>query len=171
MNVAKGCIIRIDYELKVKGGAVIESSAKSGPVVYPHGQGKMIAGLEKALEGAVVGEERKGEIPAAEAFGTEDALPTTQMLVKEFPAGEKLDAGRVFEAKGPDGKPVSFKVISVAGDKVAVRLLPPLVGKDLEYRVKVLAIDAPAAKKRAAIAPPPPPSDAVLSPDEIKEEG
>ena len=35
----------------------------------------MLAGLEKRLDGLSAGDERSGTIPAAEAFGTEEALP------------------------------------------------------------------------------------------------
>src|SRR5262245_8522513 len=123
MKIAKGLSVQIDYELKVKGGDVIESSAKSGPLRYIQGAGKMLVGLEKRLEGLSRGDERKGEIPAREAFGTEDALPVKEMERKSFPAGADLKPGLTFQAKGPRGEPVSFKVISAKGDKVAVRLL------------------------------------------------
>ena len=87
MKIGRGLSVRIEYELKIKGGEVIESSARSGPLQYVQGAGKMLAGLEKRLEGLSPGDERSGNIPAAEAFGTEDALPVKEMARKEFPAG------------------------------------------------------------------------------------
>src|SRR3954469_23995660 len=111
MKIATGLSVRIDYELKVKNGDVIESSAKSGPLRYVHGQGKMLPGLEKRLEGLAPGDERKGEIPAAEAFGTEDSLPVREMPRSAFPKGLKVERGAVFEAKDPvSGAPVHFKI-------------------------------------------------------------
>lgn len=170
MKVAAGNIIKIEIELKVKGGDLIESSKKSGPVQYVHGEGKLLPGLEKRLEGAEVGETRKGVIPAKEAFGVEADLPTKDIPRSEFPKDAKLDVGMVFQAKGPHGEPVSFKVVKQDKDKVTVRFMHPLVGKDLEYDVKILVIDDPKAKKRA-VAVPPPPADALeLSPDDIKSE-
>ena len=161
MKVAKGQTVRVEYELKVKGGDVIESSAKTGPLTYVHGDGKMLAALEAQLDGLAVGDEKKGTIPAAKAFGDESKLPLKDIPRREFPEKEKLDLGRIFEAKGPDGKPVRFKIISV-DDKVAkVKFLHPLADKDLEFRVKVLMIDDPKSRKRTAVAPPPPPADAV----------
>jgi FKBP-type peptidyl-prolyl cis-trans isomerase 2 len=169
MKVAKGHKVRISFELRVKGGDVIESSEKSGPVEYVHGDGKILSGLEKRVEGMGVGEEKKGEIPAAEAFGTEDKLPTKEIPRKEFPAGEKLEVGRVFAAKGPQGEPISFKIVKEDKDKVTVRFLHALVGKDVTFKVKVLMIDDPKSKKRA-VAMPPPPADALeLSAEELKE--
>jgi len=167
MNVAKGNLVRITFELKVKGGDVIESSEKNGPIDYVHGDGKLLPGLEKRLEGMSVGEERSGVIPATEAFGTESQMPTKKLQRKTFPAGTKVEPGLLFEAKGQSGQNLNFKVIEVKGDDVTVRLLHPLMGKDLEYKVKVIVIDDPKAKKRESTAPPPPPADALgIKPDD-----
>jgi FKBP-type peptidyl-prolyl cis-trans isomerase SlyD len=163
MKIARGLSVRIEYQLKVKGGDVIESSVKSGPLTYVHGDGKMLPGLEKRLEGLTAGDERKGEIPAREAFGTEEQLPIKQMRRADFPAGVKLKAGLTFEAKTPDGGTVTFKVASVKGDEISVRLLHPLVGRDIEFKVKVLAVQDPKA------APPLPPGVVELDLEELKD--
>lgn len=161
MKISKGQTVRIEYEIKVKGGEVIDSSAKTGPVTYVQGEGKMLPALEAQLEGMEIGAEKKGTIPAAKAFGDESKLPIKDIPRREFPDKEKLDVGRIFEAKGPDGKPVRFKIVS-ADDKLAkVKFLHPLTDKDIDFRVKVLMIDDPKSRKRATVAPPPPPADAV----------
>lgn len=165
MKIASGMNVEIDYELKVKGGDVIESSARSGPLRYVHGQGKMLPGLESRLEGLSAGDEKRGEIPAKEGFGTEESLPTKEMRRSDFPKDTKIATGLVFEAKSPTGEPIHLKVLSASGDKVQVRLLHPLVGRDLEFRVKVLAVRDPS--KPAA--PPPPPGVVEVDMEEIQE--
>jgi FKBP-type peptidyl-prolyl cis-trans isomerase SlyD len=160
LKIGKGCVVRLEYELKVKGGSVIESSSTSGPMRYVHGEGKMLPALEKRLEGMAVTEEKKGDIPASEAF-PEEGLPALDMLKREFPSGEKLEPGRLFEAKGKDGRPIALKIVKVDGDKVQARFLHPLSGKDLEFRVKVLGIEDPKSGIREGVAPPPPPADAL----------
>jgi FKBP-type peptidyl-prolyl cis-trans isomerase SlyD len=169
MKVAAGNIVKIEVELRVKGGDVIESSARTGPVQYTQGEGKLLPALEKRVEGMVAGEEKQGEIPAKEAFGVEEALPTKDIPRKEFPKDAKLQQGMVFQAKGPQGEPVSFKVVKVGPDQVTVRFMHPLVGKDLQFKVKVLMIDDPKARKRAVTIPPVP-AEALLNPDDIKPE-
>jgi len=166
MKIGTGLSVRIEYELRVKGGAVIESSTRSGPLQYQQGAGKMLPGLERRLEGLSPGEQRSGEIPAAEAFGTEDSLPIKEMAPQEFPTGLTPKTGLVFQAKGPHGEMVSFKVIRVGGSTVQVRLLHPLVGRDLEYQVKVLSVSDPS---QPTAAPPLPPGVVELDLDEIKE--
>jgi FKBP-type peptidyl-prolyl cis-trans isomerase SlyD len=161
MKIAAGLSVQIDYELSVKGGDVIESSTRSGPLRYVHGQGKMLAGLESRLLGMKPGEEKRGEIPAREAFGSEDTLPVKEMPRSDFPKDAKLDVGTVFEAKSPKGEPLRLKIVSAKGDKVSVRLLHPLVGRDLAFRVKVLGVSDPSK-------PPPPPGTVELDADDLE---
>lgn len=166
MKIGAGLSVRIEYELKVKDGAVIESSQKTGPLEYRQGTGKMLPGLERRLEGLSAGEQRSGVIAAAEAFGTEDSLPIKQMARQEFPSTLTPRPGLVFQAKSPNGEEISFKVIEATPDKVAVRLLHPLVGRDLEFKVKVLSVTDP---RHPPMAPPLPPGVVELELDEIKE--
>jgi FKBP-type peptidyl-prolyl cis-trans isomerase SlyD len=167
MKIVQGRAVELEYELKIKGGEVIESSARSGPLRYVHGDGKMLPGLAKRLEGLGPGDERQGEVPAAEAFGTEDSLPVTEIARSVFPPGTKLAPGAIFEAKDPTtGAPVRFKILSLGGAVASVRLLHPLVGRDIEFRVRVLAVRDPSAQGKR---PPPVPGVVELDPDELPE--
>jgi len=56
--------------------------------------------------------------------------------------------------------------MSVNGDVARVRLLHPLVGRDLEYRVKVLAVRDPNVRG----VPPPVPGVVELDLQEFQEE-
>jgi FKBP-type peptidyl-prolyl cis-trans isomerase 2 len=115
-----------------------------------------------------VGEDKRGEIPAAEAFGDESSLPTLDMLKKEFPPEEKLTLGRVFTAKSPGKDAVRFRIVSVDGELVKVRLLHELSDRDIEFRVKILGIQPPRSR-RNVLQPPPLPAAALgIDTDSIK---
>lgn len=165
VKITKGMAVRIHVTLTTPDGTVIESSDKSGPVDYVHGTGAMLPGLEHVLEGLSAGDSREGSIPAKDAFGTEESLPTKPMPRAEFPKDAKLEPGQQFEAKGPHGEPVVFKIVKLNDKEVTVRFLHPLAGKDIKYKVKVIGVKDPAVSL-----PPPPPAEAVLSDDELKEE-
>jgi FKBP-type peptidyl-prolyl cis-trans isomerase SlyD len=166
MKIARGMAVELEYELKIKGGAVLESSVRTGPLRYVHGDGKMLPGLEKRLDGLAPGDERNGEIPAREAFGTEEMLPIKEMPVSGFPSGVPLAAGSVFEGKDPAlGSQVRFKILSITNDVAKVRLLHPLVGRDIEYRVKGSRF----ATRPYATFRPPVPGVVELDPEEILE--
>jgi FKBP-type peptidyl-prolyl cis-trans isomerase 2 len=160
MKVTARHTVRIEYELKVKGGAVVESSDKTGPLEYVHGEHRLLPALERQIEGMEVGEEKKGELRAADAFGDESSLPTREMLKKEFPPEEKVTVGRTFAAHWPGQDVMRFKIVAIEGEIVKVRFLHELSDRDIEFRVKILAIDPPRSR-RSVLQPPPPPAAAL----------
>ena len=137
--------------LKVVDGDVIEKSA----VEYIHGGGTMLKGVESVLEGCEAGDKRDGVLKASEAFGNEDNLPTKTLSMKDFPEDADLKEGEIFMAKSADGQDINFRILKIKKDqeKVDVRFLHPLAGKDIEYDLEVLSVTDPA--------PPPLPSDAI----------
>ncbi len=140
MQVSAGHLVRIDCELRVRGGEVIESSKKTGPIEYKQGGGQMLVGLESRLEGLSAGDQKSGTIPAAEAFGTEDDQPKMSIPRASFPSSATIDIGSRFEAKGPQGTPVTLEVLKVTDEAVSARVVHPLAGKDIEFSVTILGV-------------------------------
>src|SRR5690349_8786926 len=110
--------IRLEYEIKVKNGEVLESSAERGPLEIVLGERRLLPALEERIAKLAAGEEARGEIPAKEAFGNESLLPIKEIPAGEFPAGEKLEVGRVFEAKAPDAQVVRFRIVEPGSETV-----------------------------------------------------
>jgi FKBP-type peptidyl-prolyl cis-trans isomerase 2 len=156
MKVAPGSVVRLEYEIRIKGGDVIESSTKSGPIQYVHGEGKLLPALEKRIEGLAAGETKEGEIPGAEAM-PEDTLPTRAIRRSEFPSAGPLEVGSLFEAHTATGGVINLRIIAVDEKNVTAKFLPPLAGKDLVYRVKVVRIEDPVSHLVSVVLKKPPP--------------
>ena len=131
-------VLRLEYEIRTKNGEVLESSADRGPLEFVPGRRRLLPALEEVIAKLKVGEEAKGELPAAKAFGDPALLPTMEIARAEFPAGELPEAGKRFEAKTANGEAVRFLVLSSNEKFVTVRLMHPLADADLEYRFKLL---------------------------------
>ena len=58
MHVAQDKVVLIHYTLTNDAGEVLDSSDGGEPLAYLHGQGNIVAGLEKALDGRTSGEKR-----------------------------------------------------------------------------------------------------------------
>lgn len=158
MKVGSGLMVRCEYELRVAGGEVLESSSKTGPIVYKHGSGKMLPALEERLEGMSAGEEKTGVL-SADDIAKASPNPTLAVPRSLFPADAKLAVGSVFEAKDPHGRPLKLEVRAIDGDQVTARAVHPLAGKTLDFRVKVLSVRAPP--------PPVPGAPAELGADDL----
>jgi FKBP-type peptidyl-prolyl cis-trans isomerase 2 len=169
MKIAAGSVVRIEYEIRVKGGDVLESSEKTGPLQYVHGEGRLLPALEKRLEGMAAGESRDGEIPATEVVPPPDQLPTRVVPRRELGKSD-VPVGSLFQAHTAEGAAVKLEVIAVDDEKVTMRLVPPLAGKDLTYKVKVVRIEDPATHTVSAVRKPPPPLPAEALHIELEPE-
>lgn len=169
MKIEDGSIVRIEYEIRVKGGEVLDSSEKGGPVDYVHGQGKMLPALEKRLIGVEAGKTLEGEIPAAEAAPPEDTLPTRAIPRKEFPKDADLEVGSMFQAGVPGAGVINMKIIEVDDETVTTRLMPPFAGKDLTFKVRVIRIEDPVKHQVSMVKKPPPPLPAAAVKTELEE--
>jgi FKBP-type peptidyl-prolyl cis-trans isomerase 2 len=147
-------VLKLEYEIRTKNGDVLETSSERGPLEFVPGRRRLLPALEAVIAKLRVGDEAKGELPAARAFGDESVLPTMEIARAEFPAGELPEAGKRYEARTATGEKVSFRVLSASERFVHVRLLHPLAEADLEYRLKLIAVEQPHL-------PPPMPARAI----------
>jgi FKBP-type peptidyl-prolyl cis-trans isomerase 2 len=146
-------LLHLEYAIRIKGGQVIESSEERGPLVFVPGRRRLLPALEHIIATMEVGETRRGEIPACEAFGNEQLLPERQIPASEFPADAPPVVGQVYAARtAEEQRPLSFKVCAIEGDVVSVRFRHPLGEHDLEYHFRLL--------EAQSLDPPPPPARA-----------
>jgi FKBP-type peptidyl-prolyl cis-trans isomerase SlyD len=135
MNVAKNTIVSFDYTLTDDNSQILDSSTDSEPMVYLHGHGNIIPGLEEAMEGKAAGDNFKVHVPAASAYGERD-----EKLINKIPKdrfeGETVEEGMQFQAQTPDGYRI-VTVTKVEGDQVTIDGNHPLAGIDLNFDVAV----------------------------------
>lgn len=134
-------IVTLEYELRIAGGDLLESSSQRGPLRFVSGTGQLLPALEARIEKLAEDQEESGTLAAKDAFGDVSQLPLKAIPRKEFPASEKLDAGRIFEARAATGEAIRFQIVEATADTVQVRYLHPLHDKDIAYRVKVLSVE------------------------------
>ena len=137
-TVARDCVVSIHYTLTDDAGKVLDSSEGAQPLSYLHGHGQIIAGLERTLEGAAVGDAFELSVAAEDGYGEHDPS-----RIVEVPRG-RLDfdvkAGDVVSAKEPGGRTVPFQVLAVSDGKVTLDGNHPLAGKNLHFAVRVVAV-------------------------------
>ena len=80
MLIAQDKVVLIHYTLTNDKGEVLDSSSGGEPLAYMHGQGNIIPGLEKALEGKQAGDKLDVKVVAAEGYGERD-----DQLVQQVP--------------------------------------------------------------------------------------
>lgn len=146
MKIADHCAVSLDYTLHLGDGVIIDRSEPGEPLVYLHGQGQIVPGLERELAGLAKGDQKRVTVSPAEGYG-ERVEGRVQVVPMSAFGGEQVSAGDEFMAMGPDGMPIPVKVASVAGDQVTVDLNHPLAGATLHFSIEVADVRTATAEE------------------------
>ena len=165
MQVSSGKVVTLAYDITTLEGEIIESSDLSGPITVMHGQGTLLPGLDRHLEGMSTGEEKSVELPPEDAFGRSSDALTRDIPRAEFPGNGELTAGARFEAGTADGQTVCLVVKAVSDEHVTTAIVHPLADATLNMSMRVIAVrDATQREqelRRPVLSPPPPPQSSA----------
>ena len=141
MKVQDGKVITLEYTITTDKGEMIESSVGKGfPLVFEFGKSGIIPGLSEHLRGMEVGEENEFLLPPEEAIGEPKSWPTKVIKKSELPKEVSTKVGTLFEAGAMGNQIVQFAVLEDRINDVFVRLIPPLAGKTLKVKAKIIHI-------------------------------
>lgn len=137
--IEKGKVIGLAYTLKSESGEILDQGAASDPLLYLHGYGNLIPGLESALEGKAVGYKSNVKIEAKEAYG--ERHESLQQVVDRsaFPPDAELEVGMSFHAHSDKGAPMAITIAKIEGEKIHIDGNHPLAGQTLYFDVEVLS--------------------------------
>ncbi|MCY1287557.1 FKBP-type peptidyl-prolyl cis-trans isomerase SlyD [compost metagenome] len=149
MLIAANKAVSIDYTLTNDAGEVIDSSAGGAPLVYLHGAGNIIVGLEKALVGKQAGDELDVSIEPEEAYGEYSAELVSTLNRSLFEGVDVLEVGMQFHASAPNGGMQIVTIRDIDGDDITVDGNHPLAGQRLNFKVKVVNVREASAEEIA----------------------
>lgn len=139
MQITPNTAVSIHYTLTSDAGEEIDSSIGGEPLAYLHGNGNIISGLEKALDGKEVGDKFTAHIPASEAYGQvfEDRVQTISREM--FDGIDTIEVGMQFHADVSEG-PGIVTVVAVDGDNITIDGNHPLAGMPLNFDIEVIDV-------------------------------
>jgi peptidylprolyl isomerase len=141
MTQAKaGNTVHMHYTGTLSDGTVFDSSEGRDPLSFTLGAGQIIPGLDQALHGMTVGEEKTVTIPAEQAYGPHDPQAVQAIPRDQIPPHIPLDPGTVLQMQTPDGQAMPVTVASADDSQVVLDANHPLAGKDLTFAVQVVAV-------------------------------
>ena len=139
MKISKQCVVTIHYTLTNDEDQELDSSGKD-PLVYLHGQGNLITGLEQELDGKKAGDSFKATIEPTLAYGEIDPRLITNVPRTLLADIEGLHVGMELQAEGQDGYIQNLIVDAIGEDSVTVNANHPLAGKTLHFDVIVTSV-------------------------------
>lgn len=139
MQIANNTAVTIHYTLTNDAGEEIDSTAGGEPLVYLHGCGNIISGLEEALNSKSAGDKLNVRIEAADAYG-EFSENLIQVVSREmFDGIDNLEVGMQFHA-AVNSRSDIITVVKIEGDDVTIDGNHPMAGQVLNFDVEVVGV-------------------------------
>lgn len=135
MKIEKNKMVLLHYTLKNSENEIIDSSEGSEPLAYLHGNGMLITGLEKVLEGKDQGEKLSVTVEPEEAYGLRSEELLIEVDRKQFEEDSQIEVGMQFDA---GGRIVEVKAVN--GDKITIDANHPLAGEKLFFDVEIVEV-------------------------------
>jgi len=141
MTQAKtGDTVRIHYTGTLADGSTFDSSHDREPLELTLGEGQIIPGLEREIDGMEIGESKRVTVAADEAYGARDPDRTHAVPRDQVPEHVPLDIGTRLQLQSPDGQTVAVTVAEVTDAQVVLDANHPLAGEDLTFEVELVEI-------------------------------
>ncbi len=134
--IGDGVVVSLDYTLRLDDGSVVDSS-EDAPLEFIQGQGAIIAGLERALYGMNIGEEKDVVVAPEEGYGEFNSELLETLPRSVFPKDIELEEGMGLRMRTPAGETVVVYVDTIAESEVTVDFNHPLAGETLHFHVKI----------------------------------
>jgi FKBP-type peptidyl-prolyl cis-trans isomerase SlyD len=139
MQIANNTAVTIHYTLTNDAGEVLDSSTGGEPMVYLHGRGNIISGLEKTLQNKNVGDKFDVRIEPEDAYG-EFSDDMIQVVSREmFDGIDDLEVGMQFHAAVNSGSGI-VTIMKIDGDDITIDGNHPMAGLALSFAIEVVGV-------------------------------
>ena len=148
MTITTNSVVLFDYTLTDDDKDIIDSSKDGGPLAYLHGEGQIVKGLEKAMEGRKVGDSFSVTVAPEEGYGLPDPAKVAVVTANQIEGGEELEEGMQLEASNEHGEQIVV-VTKIEGDQVTLDGNHPLAGMTLHFDITIREVRSATAEEIA----------------------
>ncbi|MBT7902844.1 peptidylprolyl isomerase [Candidatus Woesearchaeota archaeon] len=135
--------VALEYTGTLTDGSVFDSSEGKQPLKFVVGKGQVIPGFDKAVEGMKLDEEKTFTLKPEDAYGNVDPRLVHEFPTDKLPAEPAPEVGMMLMLQSPDGRQIPARIAEIKDKSVMIDLNPPLAGKELTFKVKVVEISEP----------------------------
>jgi FKBP-type peptidyl-prolyl cis-trans isomerase SlyD len=139
LTIGDGKVVTFHYNLRDSEGTFTESSDGRSPVVYMHGNGNIVPGLETELVGKKVGDKFTATVPPEQAYGERNPEAVQRVPLKHLTTRGQVVEGQMVAVNTSQGARQAV-VIKVGHFNVDLDLNHPLAGKTLIFDIDVVGV-------------------------------
>lgn len=148
MTITTGSVVLFDYTLTDDDNELIDSSKDGGPLAYLHGEGQIVKGLERVMEGKKAGESFSVTVEPEEAYGLSDPSKIAVVPSHQIEGGDELEEGMQLEASNDQGEQIVV-VTKIEGNNVTLDGNHPLAGMTLHFDITIREVRDATAEELA----------------------
>lgn len=139
--IAPGTRVTLHFSLALPDGQLVDSTFGKAPASFVLGDGSLLPGFEAVLPGLRAGDEREVLVPAVEAFGLRQEANLKRLPRERFAPDLVLEPGLVLMFAAAEGGELPGVVHRLMGEMVEIDFNHPLAGRDIRFRVQVVAVE------------------------------
>ncbi len=136
----RGTKVKVHYTCKLDDGAVVASSRQQDPIEFIIGQGRVLPGIEEAIDGMESGESKTVRVPPEKAFGPHRDELMEEVPREHFPDDITPEVGQRLTVDRTDGKSMTVTVAGVSDSAVTLDANHPLSAADLTFELELLEV-------------------------------
>jgi FKBP-type peptidyl-prolyl cis-trans isomerase SlyD len=140
LKVGDDVVVSLDYTLRLDNDEIVDSSGDRGPLKFLQGRGQIIPGLEQALYGMAVSDEKDVEVAPADGYGVRNPDATQVVSRDVFPPDVDLEPGMGFRMQDQQGRVIAAFVDEIRDDEVLLDFNHPLAGETLHFHVQIVGL-------------------------------
>lgn len=137
LEVSDGMVVSLEYTLRLEDEEIIDSSEGQPPLEFVQGQRQIVPGLEQALYGMEVGEEKDVVVEPGEGYGERNPEANQVVPRDAFQADVELEPGMPIRVSDESGRTATAFVADVNPDTVKLDFNHPLAGETLHFHVAI----------------------------------
>jgi peptidylprolyl isomerase len=141
MTVKKGNKIKVHYTGTLDDGTQFDSSEGREPLEFAVGEGMVVKGFDDAVVGMEKDVEKEVKIKAEDAYGDRKEELVMEFSKDMIGEGKEAKEGMMIAVGLPNGKNFPGKIVEVKEKVLKIDMNPPLAGKDLNFKIKVVEIN------------------------------
>lgn len=140
LEVSDGMVVSLDYTLRLDNDEIVDTSEGRPPLEYVQGQQQIVPGLEQALYGMQVGEEKQVVVEPAEGYGERDPEANQVVPRDAFQEDAELERGMPIRVSDGGGRTATAFVAEVNPETVKLDFNHPLAGETLHFDVEIAGL-------------------------------
>jgi len=148
--ISKDKVVSLNYTLKSEEGEVLDTCVNTEPLEYIQGNGYLIPGLEKELEGKEKGDKFTCVIQPEDGYGFRDEERIISIPKDRFEIDGEVEVGMMFQVQTSEGLSV-VTVTKVEDDEVTVDGNHALAGKVLYFDIEIVDVREPTENELARL--------------------